>query len=213
MKKFLIIATIAVFLFFSAVIIINVWIVKSSDDQVFTSLKGIPEKNIGLVLGTSRYLVSGGKNPYFYNRIYAAVDLYKQGKIRHILLSGDNSSKYYNEPREMYEVLRELGIPKEAITLDFAGLRTLDSVVRSKEIFGQEKIIIVTQEFHAYRAVFIANHNDMDAVCYVADNPAYGNIRKVKYREYLARVKAFFDLYILSSEPKYLGDKEPIEIN
>ena len=190
----------------------NVWIVTSTRGQVYESATDIPAKDIALVLGTSRYLKNGQKNLFFYNRLYAAVELYKEGKIKHILVSGDNRSKYYNEPREMYEVLREMGVPKTAIALDFAGLRTLDSVVRSKEIFGQENVIIITQKFHAYRAAFIANHHGLQASCYVAANPPHYSIKKTRMREYLARVKALLDLFILKEGPRHLGDKEPIKL-
>ena len=190
----------------------NAWVVYSTKPQVYESAEELPAKDIALVLGTSRYLVNGQKNLFFYYRLQAAVDLYKQGKIKHILVSGDNRSKYYNEPREMYEVLREMGVPKEAITLDFAGLRTLDSVVRCKEIFGQNQVVIITQRFHAYRAAFIANHRELQAVCYVANNPQFNNTQKIKFREYFARVKALIDLYILRAEPRHMGQKEPILI-
>lgn len=193
-------------------LVANVWIVSSTKSQVYDSATEIPSKDIALVLGTSRYLKNGQPNLFFYNRLFAAVELYKEGKIKHILVSGDNRSKYYNEPREMYEVLREMGVPKSAITLDFAGLRTLDSVVRSKEIFGQERVIIITQKFHAYRAAFIANHHDLQAICYVADNPQYYSIKKTRMREYLARVKALLDLFVLNAGPRHLGEKEPIQL-
>lgn len=190
----------------------NLLVVNSASKQVYNSLDEIPPKNIGLVLGTSRYLQNGNRNMYFYNRIFAAVDLYKKGKIKHILLSGDNRTIYYNEPRDMYNVLREMGIPKDAITLDYAGLRTLDSVIRCKEIFGQTSITIITQKFHSYRAAYIANAHGLKANCYVADNPDYSNTKKVVYREYFARIKAIIDINLLKAKPRFLGEKEFIDI-
>lgn len=212
MKKILLILIISSFTLLLLILSGNLLVVKSSSQQVYHSLDEIPPKNIGLVLGTSRYLQNGNRNMFFYNRIFAAVELYKKGKIKHILLSGDNRTIYYNEPRDMYNVLREMGIPKNAITLDYAGLRTLDSVVRCKEIFGQTSVTIITQQFHAYRAAYIANAHGLKANCYVADTPGNVNTKKVIYREYMARIKAIIDIYLLNAKPKFLGDKETIEI-
>ncbi len=133
----------------------NIWVVNSTKDRVLTAIDRLPEKSVALVLGTSNKLIDGSPNPFFLERIQLAADLFRQGKISHFILSGDNRSKYYNEPIEMQKALVRLGVPDSLITLDYAGLRTLDSIVRSKEIFGQTKILIVTQSFHCYRALFI----------------------------------------------------------
>ena len=99
----------------------------------------------------------GSPNPFFEKRIETAAELYRIGKIDHFILSGDNRSMYYNEPMAMLKALLKKGVPASAITLDYAGLRTLDSIVRCKQIFGQNKIIIITQPFHSYRALFISS--------------------------------------------------------
>ncbi|WP_245970552.1 SanA/YdcF family protein [Pseudochryseolinea flava] len=170
----------------------------------------LPDHSIALVLGTSHRLAGGGSNPFFEHRIETAAKLFKLGKVDHFILSGDNSTQYYNEPVAMQKALIEKGIPKEAITLDYAGLRTLDSVVRSKKIFGQNKITIITQPFHSYRAIFISNYYDMDAVAMVADEPELNISFKVLVREYFARPKAVLDLYILKTDPQFLGEKEEL---
>jgi SanA protein len=141
-----------------------------------------------------------------------AAMLYAMGKIDHFILSGDNSTKYYNEPVEMRKALIGKGVPESVITLDYAGLRTLDSVVRSKKIFGQNKILIITQPFHSYRALFISRYYDMDAVAMVAEDPDLEHTFKVRLREYLARTKAVLDLYIFKTDPRFLGEKEEIII-
>lgn len=192
--------------------ITNIWIVKSTESRVFSDLNKLPEHQIALVLGTSHRLVGGKPNPYFENRIATAASLYKIGKINHFILSGDNRSIYYNEPVEMQKALIRMGVPGNAITLDYAGLRTLDSVVRSKKIFGQEKLIIITQPFHAYRALFISDYYNIDAVAMVTDEPVEQSF-KVRVREYFARTKAVLDLYIFKTSPRYLGKKEEIKIN
>jgi SanA protein len=195
------------------VITCNIWIVKSTESRVFSDLTKLPDHRIALVLGTSHRLVSGGSNPYFQTRIDMAAQLYKTGKISHFILSGDNRSMSYNEPVEMQKALIKLGVPASAITLDYAGLRTLDSVVRSKEIFGQTKITIITQPFHSYRALFISNYYDIDAVAMVADDTSIDQSFKVTLREYFARTKAVLDLYIFKTEPRFLGQKEKIIIS
>src|SRR5204862_2438607 len=148
------------------------------------------DHRVALVLGTSHRSVGGGPNPFFQHRIETAAELYQLGKIDHFILSGDNSTKFYNEPLEMRRALIKKGVPDSAITLDYAGLRTLDSVVRCKMIFGQHKITIITQLFHTYRALFISDYYGIDAVVLVADEPELERTFKVRIREYFARTKA-----------------------
>lgn len=197
------------------VVLANIWVVTSTESKVFLDYKELPDSNndkVALVLGTSHKLVNGSPNPFFENRIRAAAMLYKKGKVDHFILSGDNRTKYYNEPASMKKALMNYGIPDSVITLDYAGLRTLDSVVRSKEIFGQNKLIIITQSFHSYRALFISKYYHIDAVVLVAQEPAQETALKVYFREYFARTKAVLDLYILKTAPRHLGEKEPLNI-
>jgi SanA protein len=182
----------------------NVWIVKSTEESVYSNVERLPDHRIGLVLGTSY------RSAFLRNRIEMAALLYSMGKIDHFILSGDNRTRYYNEPLEMKKALLKKGVPASAITLDYAGLRTLDSVVRSKKIFGQNKITIITQPFHSYRALFISRYYDMDAVAMVAEDPGLDQAFKVRLREYLARTKAVLDLYIFKTDPRFLGEKEEI---
>ncbi len=191
----------------------NTWIKKSTASSIYTSVDEIPENNVGLLLGTVRYLHSGRENYYFRYRIRAAADLYGKGKIKHIIVSGDNHIKSYNEPEDMQAALIEAGIPPDKITLDYAGFRTLDSVVRCKKVFLQEKFTVISQEFHNQRALFIARKMGIDAVAYNAEDvgKAYG--RKTMAREYLAKVKAVIDLYILGKQPRFLGETISIKID
>lgn len=190
----------------------NWWVIKSTEDKVLTDINLLNGRSVALVLGTSNKLRNGSANPYFENRIKGAAELYREGKIVHFILSGDNRTVYYNEPIEMKKALVLLGVPDSAITLDYAGLRTLDSIVRSKEIFGQDKITIITQPFHSYRALFISNFYNIDAVALVADEPINEATFKVYVREYFARAKAVLDLYVLNTTPHHLGEKEPLSI-
>lgn len=190
----------------------NLWVVRSTSDKVFATLQEVPANDVAVVLGTSNKLTSGAPNPFFESRIAAAARLYLDGKARHFILSGDNRTRYYNEPLEMKKALMKSGIPDSAITLDYAGLRTLDTIVRCKEIFGQEKITIITQPFHCYRALFISHYYHMDAVALMADEPTLEVGAKVYFREYFARAKAVLDLYVLKTEPRHLGEREPVQL-
>lgn len=192
--------------------ICNFWVEHSTKRQIFANLEKIPFNEVGLVLGTSKYLNGGYQNPYFYHRIEAAAQLYHAGKVKHLLVSGDNSLKSYNEPKQMQVTLMEKGVPESAITLDYAGFRTLDSVVRSKAVFGQQKITIISQKFHNQRAIFIANQRGVTAVGYNSKDVSFRLGIKIRLREYLARCKAILDIIILNKQPKFLGEKVYINI-
>ena len=178
----------------------------ATDDYVTSSINKLPKEKVGLVLGTSKSLKNGNKNPYFFYRIEAAEELFKSGKIDYIIVSGDNSSQYYNEPEDMQNELVARGIPKTKICLDFAGLRTLDSVVRAKEIFGQTSYLIISQRFHNERAVFLAQKKGIEAYGYNAKDVNKKAGFKTNLREYFARVKVFWDLFF-GVEPKFSGSK------
>lgn len=210
LKRAVVVVLVSGILFFC---IANIWVVSSTKDQVLSAYDKLPDHRVALVLGTSHKTTAGSPNQFFEKRMDTAAELYKVGKIDHFIVSGDNRSKFYNEPVEMRKALITRGVPTSAITLDFAGLRTLDSVVRSKEVFGQDKIIIITQPFHSYRALFISQYYNIEAVAVVASDPDLEISFKVRIREYFARTKAVLDLYILKTTPRFLGKKEEIIIN
>lgn len=207
LKRILLSACIGIVLLFYGS---NVWVVNSTKPYVYTDSDKLPDHRIALVLGTSNKTTSGQPNDFFEKRMDTAAELFRLGKIDHFILSGDNRSKFYNEPVEMRKALMRRGVPDSAITLDYAGLRTLDSVIRSKEIFGQNKLIIITQPFHSYRALFISHYYNIDAVAMVTEGPAYEHAFKVRLREYLARTKAVLDLYVFKTPPRFLGKKESL---
>lgn len=184
----------------------NQKIENATEDDVTSNINKLPKEKVGLVLGTSKTLINGNKNLYFFYRIDAAVELYKSGKISYIIVSGDNSTKNYNEPEDMQNELIARGIPKTKIFLDFAGLRTLDSVVRAKEIFGQDSYIIISQRFHNERAVFIAQKKGIKAYGYNAKDVNKQAGFKTNLREYFARAKVFWDLFF-GVDPKFGGSK------
>ena len=189
----------------------NLAVVNRTKSNVLSDLDDLETKKVALVLGTSKRTQVGNENLFFKDRIEAASKLYKSGKVKHIIVSGDNRTKYYNEPKDMLEALTLKGVPVSAITLDYAGLRTFDSIVRCKEIFGQNDIIIVTQRFHGYRAQFVAQSIGLNAQVYAADfeNEPF---QSLLIRETIARAVAVSDLYLFKKEPKFLGDKEKLDI-
>jgi len=175
---------------------------------VFDSLADIKPKQVALVLGTSPVLKNGKTNLYFQYRMEAAQKLFQRGKVKHFILSGDNHSKNYDEPEAMRQALIKLGVPDSVMTLDYAGFRTFDSVLRSKVVFGQHSVLIVSQKFHNERAVYLARQKGMEATGYNAAMPQnYGGF-KTLLRETFARVKAVLDVTILRTKPKFYG--EPI---
>ncbi len=183
----------------------------TSDRHIYTEIKDLPQKKAALLLGTAKYIAKGKKNYFYVYRIRAAVALWKAGKVKAILVSGDNETKYYNETARMQKDLIKAGVPKEYISLDYAGFRTLDSVVRAEAVFDLENYIIVSQQFHLERALFIAKAKGQKVIGFAAKDIAGTKAaKKMAVREYLARVKAFLDVYILYTEPKFYGKKEKV---
>lgn len=167
----------------------------------------LPACKTAIVLGTSRYLSSGIENLYFTYRINAAEQLYRSKKARVFILSGDNSKNNYNEPQDMKNALMARGIPDSCLVPDYAGLRTFDSMVRCREIFGQDSVIVVSQQFHNVRAVFISRKTGLIAFGLNAQEVTTQKAIKIKIREFFSRIKCVLDIYVLNPEPKYLGDK------
>lgn len=182
-----------------------------SKGKTFASTIRIPKNKVGLLLGTSPVSSYTKKaNPYYYYRIDAAVKLYKSGKIDRILISGDNSPKTYSEPDMMKNDLVKRGVPSNHIYLDFAGFRTLDSVVRAKKVFKLNEFTIISQEFHNERAICLAQWYGIKAIGYNARDISKRKGIMVQIREIFARVKLVLDM-IVNKQPRFLGDT--IEIN
>lgn len=178
----------------------------TSRGQLFDDVSLLPTTKVGLVFGTTDR-VNGRENLYFRYRIDAAVEVWKSGKIRTLIVSGDNRSQYYNEPEKMKQALIERGIPGDRIFCDFAGLRTLDSVVRAKEIFGMNTVLFISQRFQNERAIYLAEANGMNALGFNARDVETQAGIKTKIREIGARVKMWLDVNILDTRPTHLGEK------
>ncbi|HEV2328490.1 MAG TPA: ElyC/SanA/YdcF family protein [Verrucomicrobiae bacterium] len=182
--------------------------------RIFRSVESVPEREVGLVLGTSKATRHGTPNLHFNQRIDAAVALYRAGKIHHLLVSGDNHVATYDEPTDMRNALVAAGIPANAITCDYAGFRTLDSVVRAKQVFGLSQCTIISEEFHCPRALWIAQEHGLDAIAFAApDVSLKGWSLRADVREQLARAWCGIDFYVLHRGPKFPGPREPILIS
>lgn len=182
-------------------------IARAARNKTYASVDELPFRRVGLVLGCPKRIPGGWLNPYFEKRIAAAVELYQRGKIEYLVVSGDNHVHGYDEPTDMKNALLEKGVPLDRIYLDYAGFRTLDSVVRVKEIFGQASVTIISQHFHNQRAIFLAAHRGIDAIGFDAPDVDPEYAWKTRSREQFARVKAVLDIYLFHKQPHFLGQE------
>lgn len=193
-------------LFFLAAI--DLYVGSFSRGRLYRAVGEIPHRRAALVLGCSKY-TQGRLNLYYQRRINAAAELWQAGKIDAIVVSGDNSRKDYDEPSTMKADLIEKGVPADYITIDYAGFRTLDSVIRAEQVFGLKDYMVVSQPFHCRRAIYLARQQGQSVIGYCAADVAGSSGMKIRLREVLARAKAVVDI-LISQPPKYLGKQEPV---
>lgn len=206
-KKFFLRAFIFIILsFFSTLFICNRVISNYATGKLYSDSNTMPFNRVGLLLGTNKYLAKGRLNAYYYYRIYAAVTLIRDKKIKYIIVSGDNGEADYNEPWSMRKDLIRNGVDSSIIYMDYAGFRTFDSMVRLKQVFGQDSVTVISQQFHNERAIYIAGHEGITAIGYNAEDVNGSEGFKTAIREKLARVKVFLDFWF-GKEPKFLGSK------
>ena len=191
---------------FAAIFICNKIINNYAEDKMYNDVNKIPYNKTGILLGTSKYLQNGYINYYYKYRIDAATELMKAGKIKYIIVSGDNGRHTYNEPDEMRKDLIANGIDSNKIYCDYAGFRTFDSMVRLKEIFSQDSVTIISQPFHNARALYIAKQQGIAAIAFNAKDVNADAGFKTNTREKFARVKLFVD-NVINTKPKFLGKK------
>ncbi len=199
---------------FGAYVIVSFAKSISSESNMYISEdpREIPGKRVALVLGTSKY-VKGKLNLYYKYRLEGVVRLFRLRKLRGVIVSGDNRKKNYDEPTTMRNDLIHMGIPAEYIKRDEKGLSTFDSIVRAKEIFGVDDYVVVSQRFQVQRALYIAHKKAHKAIGFaVKDVPESDIKQKMRYREVLARVKAFFDLNILGRESNLSLKREMVAV-
>ena len=175
----------------------NRWVINSTDSQLYKDSSLMPDNEAALVLGCSPFVATGKPSPQFRGRMTAAAELYRLGKVKRLILSGANPDQRYNEPKKMREALLELGVPSEAMVLDFAGDSTYESVTRAQVVFGLTRVTIITQKYHAYRALFLARKTNLKAVAYQAPiEGVQGPGFRHPPREVLARLLAVFDIAV-----------------
>jgi SanA protein len=201
--------------FFSIVILLLLtaialdrWMSWKTADYIYDEIQELPHRQVGVVLGTAKYYRAGVINQYYLYRIQGALNAYNSGKVSYLLLSGDNAAQNYNEPMTMRRDLIAAGVPPSDIVLDYAGFRTLDTIVRTRKVFDTNDFLIITQRFHCERALFIALHMGIQAQCYAVPSPK--DMLSVRAREVFARLGALSDLYIFKREPRFLGPLIPI---
>lgn len=187
----------------------NFTAVWSARGLIHDQVEDVTKCKVALVFGTTDR-IKGRENLYYRYRIDAAEALWKAGKIDTLIVSGDNRTPWYNEPKKMRRSLIERGIPSDRIVCDFAGLRTLDSVVRAKKIFGADEVLFISQRFHLQRAIYLAKAHGLKAHGFAAQDVKGKAGTKTRLREIGARVKMWLDVNFLNTEPRHLGDKEPM---
>jgi SanA protein len=164
----------------------------------------LPDIDVALVLGAAPIGPEGGPNRYFEYRLDAAAALWRAGKVKFLLVSGDNRRPDYDEPSAMRAGLIARGVPTTAIYRDFAGVRTRDSVLRAKSVFGQQRLIIVSQGFHAARAIFLARSAGIEAWGFAARDVVRAYSVFTELRRYPSALRAYYDVWI-ETPPRHAG--------
>ncbi|MDD3793510.1 MAG: ElyC/SanA/YdcF family protein [Candidatus Gracilibacteria bacterium] len=206
MKKYVISFFVLIFLILSFVTGVNYYVLSFSNDNYFYDVDGLDDKYLGLVFGAS---IINNKYPsdILKDRLKVAYEAYNTGKIKKIIVSGDNSKINYNEPEVMKNYLVSLGVKEQDIYQDYAGFDTYDSLYRAREIFDATEIVLFTQDFHLKRAMYIGNKLGLQVYGVETNLQKYIKEDYNNRREVFARIKAFFEIEIFKNKPKYLGDK------
>jgi SanA protein len=188
------------------------WVERQYEDRIYETVEQVPSRPVALVLGAGLW-PDGSLTPILADRVATAAELYRAGKAEKLLCSGDNRRIDYNEPQAMKDYAVRLGVPEEDVVLDFAGRRTYDSCYRARAIFGVERLIAVTQQFHTARSVYTCDSLGIDAVAVTANRRVYSSEQVIwKTREYLALLLAWWDLNVRHPLP-VLGEPEPIQLS
>lgn len=194
----------------STPVVINAVVTLTTGDQIITPEDAAKMEDVDCILVLGCYVhKDGNPSDMLHDRLRRGVELYDLGAAPKLLMSGDHGRTDYDEVAAMKQFAINAGIPSEHIFMDHAGFSTYESLYRAKEIFQAKKILIVTQEYHLYRAIYIANQLGLEAYGVSADYRSYSGQTSRDIREFLARVKDF-GTGIFKPEPTYLGDTIPI---
>lgn len=209
LKKTVIIIVSAILLGLSLILGINAYIIRSSKDNILSPEEAATQDaDCILVLGAG---VWGNTVPSYLleDRLLQGIALFNSGASERIIMSGDHGREEYDEVNVMKQFAIRKGIPSENIFMDHAGFSTYESLYRVRDVFGAKRIIIVTQKYHMYRALFVAEKLGLDAYGVTSDQRQFSGQTFREAREILARVKDFFYV-IITPEPTYLGEKIPL---
>ena len=193
------------------VLIIQHSVVQTARGKTYSDPERISGKHVGLVFGCDDRF-QDRENLYFTYRMDAAAALWHAGKLECLIVSGDNRSPDYNEPRKMKMALIQRGVPADKIASDYAGLRTLDSVLRSQRIFGVKKCLMISQLFQNERAIYIAKAHGIEAIGFNARDVSAAGGRKTRWREFGARLMMWMDIHVLNTQPKHGGPTERLPL-
>jgi SanA protein len=199
-----------VVLFGVAALVTNLIVTQSAADSIVKNLEDAPPAQAAIVLG-ARVFADGTPSKMLVDRLETGIKLYKMGKVKKLLLSGDHGQVEYDEVNVMLDYVLARGVPTQDVFTDHAGFDTYDTMYRAIEVFQVQSAIIVTQKFHLARSVYIAQQLGLNAVGVVADIQPYTNEFRNRMREWLARGKAILQLHITHPEPTYLGPPLPID--
>ncbi len=170
-------------------------VLNAAENRMYDDVSEIPHRKVALLLGTSPIGRSGLPNQFFLRRIDATVKLYKAGKFDRLIISGANRPEEFNEPEEMKAALVTHNVPDSIMTLDGKGFRTINSILWAKDVYGADSLMIISQQFHNERALFLTKCKGIEAVAFNAENTSSQRWRFLMFiRESLARVKAVFEV-------------------
>lgn len=204
-KYFFLLVLIIVLVFLGFIAAINIYVLSFSKTNLYTQVDELPKNEVWLVFGAS---VIQNKYPsdILKDRLKVAAKAYKQWKIHQIIVSGDNRNKNYNEPVVMQKFLIAQWVDVDHIHLDYAGFDTYDSLYRAKELFKVDSLTLFTQDFHLKRALYISSRLGIQSTGISTNLQLYIKQDYNNKREFFARVKAFLDVELLKSKPKFLWD-------
>jgi SanA protein len=202
---------------FALLVVLLAWLAERRLEQLaepylFDDPARLPTVDVALVLGAAPIGPEGGPNRYFEYRLDAAAALYRAGKVKYLLVSGDRSRPAYDEPSAMRAGLIARGVPANAIYRDFAGVRTYDSMLRAKSVFGQQRLIVVSQGFHAARAIFLARGEGIEAWGLAARDVDRAYSIFTELRRYPSAVRAYLDVW-LDTPPRHAGPSIAIGVD
>ena len=208
-KRLLIIAAALAVIAAVAVFVPDIIVVSSAKDRIITADEAAELENTDCVLVLGAGVRDGSPTPMLRDRLITGISLYESGAAPKIIMSGDHGREDYDEVNVMKSYAVENGVPDSDVFMDHAGFSTYDSVYRAKAVFEADSIIIVTQKYHLYRALYIAEKLGVNAVGVAADLDHYSGQLKRDLREIAARDKDFFSC-LFKPKPKYLGEKIPV---